>query len=139
MVGECTCCGRNRALLNITLEAFCDSFIMIISRLLLSCHHVFFLSLAVSPLIPAMPRAQGCMYLCLIDDEHYCLALAHRVCCVCFERCIIRKCSLSLLSPYHTEGQEDLVNSFCVYLCVLQSRRHQGILLDLLQEKTLFH
>ncbi len=67
--------------------------------------HVFFLSLAVSPLILAMPLAQGCMYLSLIDDEHYCPALAQRVHCVCLERCIIRKCLLSPVPPYHTEGQ----------------------------------
>ena len=53
-----------------------------------------------------------CVYLSLIDDEHYCPALAHRECSVSFERLI--KCWLSPVAVCHTEGQSE-VDGFFVY------------------------
>lgn len=65
------------------LKVFCDGFIRVISSSLFELPpHVFFPSLAVSPLIVDIPLIRGCVHLSLIDG-HYCLALAHRVCAVC--------------------------------------------------------
>lgn len=72
------------------------------------CVIMFSFWVQVFSLILAMPLAQGSICLWLMNII---VSLWLTVCCVCFERCIIKKSLLSLVPPYHTEGQ---VSNFSV-------------------------